>query len=88
MDEPAGRSACKAFCSAFEDHKGVPMRGLMEEYLRGSQPAELAEEYDISPSSVARHLHAANGRSFRGSADRSQKMIPTFALDKGERFRG
>jgi hypothetical protein len=64
------------------------MRSLMEEYLRGSDPEELVEEYDISPSAVARHLHSAHGRSFRGTADRSPKMIQTFALDRGEIFRG
>jgi hypothetical protein len=48
----------------------------------------LAEEYDMSFSSVARQLHSGHGHSFRGTTDRSQKMLPTFALDKGEIFRG
>lgn len=63
------------------------MRALIEDYLRGRDPSELAEDYDISPSMVARHLHIGNGRSFRGSSDRSGKLIETFALDKGEVFR-
>ena len=63
------------------------MRALMEDYLRGRDPSELAEEYDISPSMVARHLQSGHGRSHRGSPNRSGKLIPTFALDKGEIFR-
>ena len=76
--------------SVYDNHRlvGITMRGLMEEYRRGRQPSELAEEYDLSPSTVARQLRSASGQAVRGPAESyGGKLIPTFSLDKGEIFR-